>query len=329
MTIVLQSENASVHVIATGEGRYTISVMPSGDLFVPRREWETSYPRDLIEHVFEVKGPAYLCDEIMRDEDPRYVEHSVRWDVLSYIDPAAFADRRVLDFGCGSGASSMVLSRLLPPSAQIVGVELLQEFVELARHRANAFGVDGRVSFYQSPAPNRLPDDIGQFDFIILSAVWEHLLPDERRTVLPMLWSVLKPDGVLFLNQTPYRWSPVETHTTNLPLINYLPRRAAHAAARRFSARVSADESWNQLLRKGIRGGTTSEIIGLLGRDGAEVLEPNRAGINNDIDLWYRRSSAVRKRVVKRFMKWGYGMLKTVTGVTAVPDLALAIRKTR
>src|SRR5206468_13019923 len=112
-----------------------------GRLFVSIRAWETAYPLDLIEHVLQIKGPAYLCDEFMRDEGPLYVQHHLRWDILSYIEENTFAGRRVFDFGCGSGASSMVLARMLP-TGEIVGVELKPELVQLARHRARFYGVD-------------------------------------------------------------------------------------------------------------------------------------------------------------------------------------------
>src|SRR4029453_19646275 len=149
--------------------------------------------------------------------------------------PCKSAPRRVLDFGAGCGASTMVLARLEPPSTEIVGVELGPQTGELARHRASFHGVTDRVSFHLSPDPDHLPPGIGQFDCMMLSAVYEHLLPGERKTLLPMLWSALRRDGVMFVNQSPYRWFPVEEHTTGLPLINYLPARLTLAWRRRFS----------------------------------------------------------------------------------------------
>jgi len=47
-----------------------------------------------------------------------------------------------------------------------------------------------------------------------------------------MLWSLLRPGGVLFVNQTPYRWRPLEYHITSLPFVNYLPAFAAMRVAR-------------------------------------------------------------------------------------------------
>lgn len=328
MSNILTHPDASIRIEETN-GKRAISVEPRDGLFTPVRKWVTDYPLELIEHVLRVKGPAYLCDEIMRDEDPRYVQHSFRWDILSYTEQADFAGRRMLDFGSGSGASSMVLARMFP-EAKIVGAELVPEFVELARHRAGFYGLKGRVSFHLSSDSNRLPSDIGDFDYIIFSAVYEHLFPRERQAILPLVWSHLKRGGIMFLDQTPYRWFPIEMHTTGLPLINYLPDRLSLYCARRFSERVSPDASWPELLRKGIRGGTTREIITILDREGrAELINPSRLGVKDHIDLWYQLSSTTRKPLTKRLMMYGFRAVKAVTGVVMIPTLSLAIRKVR
>jgi len=330
MTRVLDHPDACVRIEEDGGEKWMISVEPRGTHFVPIRTWETAYPLELIEHVLQVKGPSYLCDEIMRDEDPRYVQHSFRWDILSYVEENGFAGRHVLDFGSGSGASSMVLARMLP-AAKIVGVELVPEYVELAQRRARFYGVDDRVKFHLSSDPNSVPASIGQFDYIIFSAVYEHLFPSERRALLPLLWSHLRPGGVIFVDQTPYRWFPIEMHTTGLPFINYLPDRLALACAQYFSKRVRRDESWPELLRKGIHGGTTREIMGILNRDGrkAELLKPARFGVKDHIDLWYRLSSTTRKPLIKRIMMWGLRTVKATTDITMIPTLSLAIQKAR
>ncbi len=327
MPTILTHDDASISV-EEKNGKRMISVEPKGGLFVPTKRWETSYPVDLIEQILRVKGPDYLCDEITRDESPLYVEHDFRWDILSYVPQEDFAGRRVLDFGSGSGASSMVLARMFPDT-KIVGVELVPDFVELALRRAKFHGVEDRVSFHLSPDPKCLPEGIGAFDCILLSAVHEHLLPAERRAVLPLLWSHLKPGGVLFLDQTPYRWFPVEMHTTGLPLINFLPDGLALFCARHFSRRIRRDESWPELLRKGIRGGTVREIMSILNAQGrrAELLEPSRLGVRDRIGLWYQLSSSVRKPLLKKWMMWSFRAIRVLTGITAVPMLSLAVKK--
>lgn len=309
------------------EGRLLIEVEPrTPGLYVSRYEWETGYPAELIDALLAVKGPGWVIDEIRRDEDPAYVQNDFRWDIFSFLDPAEFRDRDVLDFGSGCGSSAVVLDRMAP-GCRITGVELLPEQADAARMRAEHHGVDAR--FLLSPSPESLPDDLGDFDFVLFSAVMEHLLPAERRSLLPLVWSHLKPGGVLLLNQTPHRWFPVEGHTTGLPLLNYLPDSLAGAAARKFSDRVSDDAGWEDLLRDGIRGSSESEVMSILEKAGGSPrsLRPCRGGIRDHLNLW-RASADIRHGGVALSARML--MLRAVevlTGETLVPNISLAIRK--
>jgi SAM-dependent methyltransferase len=290
---------------------------------VEGKTWVTSYPPALVREIFATKG-AYACDEIMREEDPSYVEHALRHEVLGYVEPAEFAGKRVLDFGCGAGASTIVLSRLLP-DCDLVGIELQERLLRLARLRARYFG-RRNVRFLRSPAGDSLPGELGDFDYIVLSAVFEHLLPNERATLLPRLWRHLKAGGVLFLNQTPHRYSAIEFHTTGLPLINYLPDRVALRVARRFSRHVRRDMRWEEMLRAGIRGATVGEVLRILSRQGSPALLAPRASVGDRIDLWYGKLSP-RRAWLKRTLWASLKACKLVTRLELTPQLALAIRK--
>lgn len=322
--IELACPDGTVGIEKLPEQRWSISVRPKPGLHVPASRWISRYPLGLIKEIQATKG-LYVCDEIMREEDPRYVERSLRQEVLSYVPPAVFSGKRILDFGCGSGASSVVLSRLLP-ECEIVGVELLERLLRIARLRAQHFGLQ-RVRFLRSPAGDALPEGLGEFDFVLFSAVFEHLLPHERRQVLPLVWDRLKPGGILFLNQTPYRYAPIEVHTTGgMPLINYLPDWATLRLVRRFSHRYSGPVSWERLLRDGIRGASVPEILAILRRHGrAVVLEP-RAEVGDRIDLWYGGLSA-RHRWLKRSIRLALKLIKLTSGSVITPSLALAVRR--
>lgn len=306
------------------DGRHRIQLHAASAFAGASSAWTTRYPLNLIYEIHAAKG-LYVCDEIMREEDPRYVEHAIRHEVLGYVDAAEFAGKRVLDFGCGSGASTLVMSRLLP-HCELVGVELEERLLRLARLRAERLGKTG-MQFLVSPSGTSLPEGIGDFDYIVLSAVFEHLLPREREVLLPRIWTHLKPGGILFVNQTPHRWSPVETHTTGLPLINYLPDALAFSAARGFSRRINRDDDWQSLLRAGIRGGTIREILGILGARGSATLLAPKSSVGDQIDLWYGKLS--RRHAWLKKTIWGLlKLLKPLAGVHLVPELTLAIRKT-
>jgi 2-polyprenyl-3-methyl-5-hydroxy-6-metoxy-1,4-benzoquinol methylase len=320
---------ASVTIEELPSGKRRIALSPADpSLFIPSRTWETSYPRPLIQTILEVKGPAYLCDEIKRDEAPVYVQSFLKYDILSYFNEAELDGKRILDFGCGSGASTMILARMLP-NATFVGVELEGRLLTIARMRAEFYGT-ANATFFESPDGDHLPDGIGSFDVVMLSAVWEHLLPHERRKVFPLVWSALKPGGVVILDQTPHRYFPVETHTTMLPLINYLPDRLALACARRFAKRVARDESWETLLRRGIRGGTEQEIMRVVREECGEkaiLLKPRYLGMRDCVDIWYAANKANGRSTAKQIVYCLLKPLKWVTGVTLTPYLSLALRR--
>ena len=332
MTYLLEHADAEVLVEALGELENQITVkVRSKELFVPTSTVVTKYPIELIKKILAVKGPAYLCDEIMREESPEYVERHLHYDILGYLSPDEFANKTVLDFGCGSGASTMVLSRMLP-GVNIVGVELEKDLIEIAHERSRFYKAEEKVQFMLSPDGNNLPAGIGPFDFVFMNAVYEHLLPTERSAILSLLWNHLAPDGILFINQTPYRWFPVETHTTSgLPLINYMPDSIAEYYARRFSKRSISKASWPELLRLGIRGGSVREILGILGKSthAPVLLVPSRLGLNDRIDLWYAVLNHSRHLAIKRALYYTFKSVKFLTGVTFLPTLAIAIKKSK
>lgn len=332
MEHILHHEDANVVITGSNANKFKIKVnMENDDIFIPIDTWETSYPIELIEKILRKKGPAYLCDEIMRDECPGYVENALRFDVLAYVNSEQMKNMSVLDFGCGSGASTMVLSRMLP-FTQITGVELEEDLLEIAKLRSVHYKAQHRIEFHLSPDGENLPENIGSFDYVILNAVYEHLLPNERKTVLRLLWKHLKPGGLMFINQTPYRWFPIEFHTTSgLIFINYMPDRLACFYARRFSKRMLANADWQTLLRQGIRGGSAYEICKLLSKDSYKpvVIKPSQLGLKDRIDIWYAVIGKSRYLFVKKTFFYIVKLIKMSTGVIFLPYLALAIKKSR
>src|SRR5262245_50889869 len=104
---VLNDSLGQVRVLELPDGRRSISVAPKPGRYLRRVACVTTYPLDLIKEIHATKG-IFVCSEIMREEDPRLVESSIRHGVLSYFEPPRFAGKRILDFGCGAGASSLV-----------------------------------------------------------------------------------------------------------------------------------------------------------------------------------------------------------------------------
>ena len=320
------TDNCVVKIKKNDRGFNEIKVVSkSENYFINQDSCQTAYPLDLIEKILEVKGPAYLCDEIMREEDTNYVQTHLEIGLLSTITKKD--NLRILDFGCGSGSSTIILNRLFP-NAKIIGVELEEKFVSICNARRDFYDAKN-IEFILSPNQNVLPDNIGDFDIVILSAVFEHLLPKERKTLFPVIFSHLKTNGILYLDQTPHRYWPFESHTTGLPLINFLPDKVTHFLTKKFSKRNIQDCSWNELLRKGIRGSTVSEINRILVDNGfdIEIITPFKNNLRSHIDLWYRISSNRRASKFKYTAYQFIKMFKLITGYTLIPSITLSIKR--
>jgi len=114
-TTRLERPGGYVTVEEIGEGRRRVETFTDDpDAFVGCRSWETAYPLDLIETILDVKGLRSVGDEIRREEDPKYLQHVLWWTLRAHVDPEEIGSARILDFGCGSGASTMILSRMFP-----------------------------------------------------------------------------------------------------------------------------------------------------------------------------------------------------------------------
>jgi trans-aconitate methyltransferase len=100
---------------------------------------------------------------------------------------------RVLDFGCGFGHSIEVLLERFP-NAHFVGVDVNEDVMS---EFASRFGGHERVTFVHLKSPLAFEDIGDGFDLIQLNAVFEHLLPDERKEVMPLLWRRLASTDIL------------------------------------------------------------------------------------------------------------------------------------
>jgi len=329
-TSVIQCPEGDVWILPLSDHRRRVDLRPKDPgLYIPRRTVDTKYPNELVLGCLEVSGFCWLCDEIARDDDSSSVEKAVFRSVFGFVPREKFAGCRLLDLGCGSGCSSAVLARLLPDT-EIIGVELNAKLLRLAAARIAFHGLQN-VRFEASPCGTRLPENVGSFDFIVFSAVYEHLLPRERVELMPHVWAALRPGGVLFINQTPHRYFPIDTHSSGLPLVNYLPDSLAHWAVVRFSKRGAINRSplWEEHLRGGLRGATEGEIIRTLtngSQEQAALLKPCIPDLKDRVDLWFwglgpRHRSA--KRVLKLMLKAIYRM----TGSVVTPNVAVAIQK--
>lgn len=324
-------EPGDVKIFALENNRFRIVLEPKDPKqYIPRRTCDTSLPLNVVDLLMARFEYQWLCDTLARFDDPEYLAKALKRQLFAYFTPADFEGKLLLDFGCGLGASSMIMADWLPKT-EIVGVELEDIRVDTARRIAAQKGVRN-ASFYTSPTPDSLPAEASKVDFIMLSAVYEHLLPSERRTLMPMLWSMLNPGGSFLINQTPCRWFPYEHHTTGLWFINYLPNFLACYMARHFSREspeTNRNLDWNGLLRHGIRGGTERQMLRNLSRGGGPkgvILQPTRGGYRDRAALWLSAASS-RHAGPKQFIASMFRLCDRLTGMVPSTHVEVVIQK--
>lgn len=101
----------------------------------------------------------------------------------------------ILDAGCGSGYTSLVLAEA-NPGAKIIGIDLSEQSLDLARQRLEYHGFQD-AEFYQMKL-----EDVGklgyQFDYINCDEML-YLLPDPADGLRAMK-AALQPDGIIHAN---------------------------------------------------------------------------------------------------------------------------------
>ena len=111
---------------------YELTLLPRApDLYLPRKTCRTTFSMDLLLALMERSDFAWLCDTVARHETSPSETAILERQLFGYSTAEDFAEKRLLDFGCGNGASTMTIGRLLPRT-EVVGVELSERFAPWA-----------------------------------------------------------------------------------------------------------------------------------------------------------------------------------------------------
>lgn len=113
-----------------------------------------------------------------------------------------FKKGRILDAGCGSGEVVIEMARALP-EAEVVGLDLSEPLLEIARANADEAGLSGPVSFRKGDV-QAMPFEGDSFDFVV-SVNTFHVV-DDPVAMLNEIERVLKPDDGLGLSCIKRSW---------------------------------------------------------------------------------------------------------------------------
>ena len=100
---------------------------------------------------------------------------------------------RVLDYGCGPGDTTLLISEILPETDITVGVDLSDKYVEYARE---TYGTKRILFFTLQEFEDREQET---FDLIYLNGVVHHVPPPERPSFFEKLNRYTKTSGIVGL----------------------------------------------------------------------------------------------------------------------------------
>ncbi|HEX8817805.1 MAG TPA: methyltransferase domain-containing protein [Terriglobales bacterium] len=138
------------------------------------------------------------------------------------------AEARILDAGCGTGEGSSRLAALFP-QAHVLGIDIIEAHLELARERYAKFGP--RLKFeYESIFELGLDD--GKFDLTVCRHVM-HAIPHPERVVAELA-RVTKPGGYLHIIAEDYGMLHFQRATPD-------PREMWHTVPPIFAEKTGTD----------------------------------------------------------------------------------------
>jgi len=274
-------------------------VMPGGPYNCPYSELDTQLSLQTLIKIASRKG-RYFRDEIERSENANYLQRKI--EILLKEFSIELSHQKMLDFGCGAGASTLIFLRC--GATNVTGVEVDDTLLDIAKLRLNDFFqnsyqlvkikyIDGKYS---------MPFSNGEFDIVWAQAIMEHVLPNQRKFVLEELWRVLKKNGLLIILGTPNRLWIKEFHTSNLFFVNYLPLNIAIFVARHFSCRVPTNQSKEELLSSGFRGCTYRGIARGLPNAVCLNMVFRKRDLSIGIQSWHGDTGSIlRKRMISLY----------------------------
>lgn len=130
-----------------------------------------------------------------------------------------FIGKRVLDFGCGHGAVSLMAAE--QGAQEVVGVDLNDELIGFARHiQSERFAHTADTLRFANV--NILDGDFSDFDIVLSEATFEHV--DELDKSLDGIGKVLKVGGRLYTGYSPLYNAPWGDHgRLKAPLRKFFP----------------------------------------------------------------------------------------------------------
>lgn len=118
------------------------------------------------------------------------------------LSARGFQGGRIIDVGCGSGATNILLAEKFIDS-EIVGIDLSDPLLQLANQNAHEANLGERVRFEKADV-QQIPYEDNSFD-VVLNLNMVHLVENPVQ-MLNEIERILAPDGYLFIADLRRSW---------------------------------------------------------------------------------------------------------------------------
>jgi SAM-dependent methyltransferase len=126
-----------------------------------------------------------------------FAEGRLRW-LRAFLAARDAAPSAVLDYGCGTGAGTLMASAILG-AERTVGVDLSSGLLDDARRLPHRDGVEFRHLSELEPVP--------RFDVTFCNGVFHHIAPLDRADAVRYVYKRLRPGGIFALWEN-NPWNP-------------------------------------------------------------------------------------------------------------------------
>lgn len=211
-------------------------------------------------------------------------------------------NKSILDLGAGTGSTTLVLAKHF---GHIDAFDTDQKALLLCNLRLKENGLGEKVTIFKT---TNLSSINKKYDFILMNAVIEHIplsKKDLRRKVIRQAFSLLKPGGYLYINDTPNRLFPLDRHTTNKWFIPWTRpgNRWAFNQAKNMGLYPQSQHKSIKLEEDGAWGATYLELKKYLKAFNYKVLNLEK---NHDRYLAYSSRSSKKRRCFETLLYYTF-----------------------